>query len=86
MEILRNELVDEEELMLVKNYLLGNMLGDLDGSFQIIQRWKGLILNGFTKERFESNVNIYKSINPVALRELANKYYQPENFYELVVV
>lgn len=86
MEILRNELVDEEELMLVKNYLLGNMLGDLDGSFQIIQRWKGLILNGFAKERFESNVNIYKSITPEALRELANKYYRPENFYELVVV
>jgi zinc protease len=86
MEILRNELVGEEELNLVKNYLLGTILGDLDGSFQIMQRWKNLILNGFTKEKFESNIEIYKSITATQLQELANKYYHPKNFYELVVI
>ena len=86
MDVLKNELVDAEELELVKNYLLGTILGDLDGAFQIMQRWKSLILNGFTKERFNKNIDLYKHITPEQLQALANKYYQQENFYELVVI
>lgn len=86
MDVLKNELVDVEELELVKNYLLGTILGDLDGAFQIMQRWKNLILNGFTKERFNQNIELYKSITPEKLQTLAQKYYQKENFYELVVI
>lgn len=85
MKLLREELIDDEELELVKNYLLGTILGDLDGSFQIMQRWKNLILNGFTKERFEKNIQVYKTVTPEALRELAVTYYQPERFYDLIV-
>lgn len=86
MERMRNELIDDEELLLVKNYLLGNILGDLDGAFQIIQRWKNLILNGFEQDRFYKNIEIYKGITPKQIQNLANIYYQPENFYELVVI
>jgi predicted Zn-dependent peptidase len=85
MELLKTELVSDEELSLVKNYLLGNILGDLDGSFQNIQRWKNLILNDFNEDRFYSNIQIYKTVTAEQLMELANKYYQQENFYELVV-
>ncbi len=85
MDLLKTELVSDEELSLVKNYLLGNILGDLDGSFQNIQRWKNLILNDFNEDRFYSNIQIYKTVTAQQLMELANKYYQQENFYELVV-
>jgi predicted Zn-dependent peptidase len=85
MELLKTELVSDEELTLVKNYLLGNILGDLDGSFQIIQRWKNLMLNGFTEDRFKNNIQTYKTVNAEKLMELAQKYYNPELFYELVV-
>ena len=85
MEILRNEKIEYEELSLVKNYLLGNILGDLDGSFQNIQRWKNLILNDFNEDRFNSNIEIYKTVTAEKLMELAQKYYKPELFYELVV-
>ena len=40
MELLREELIDDEELLLVKNYMMGLNLGDLDGPFHIIARWK----------------------------------------------
>jgi predicted Zn-dependent peptidase len=46
MERLRNEPVDEDELLLVRNYMMGSILGDLDGPFQIINRWKNIVLNG----------------------------------------
>ena len=86
MKDLREELVDEEELQLVKNYLIGTILGDLDGPFHIIGRWKNLILNGLDEQYFYKSVNIIKNISAEELQELANKYLHPEKFYELVVV
>ena len=86
MKELREELVDDEELQLVKNYLIGTILGDLDGPFHIIGRWKNLILNGLDENYFYSSVNTIKKISAKELQELANKYLQPEEFYELVVI
>lgn len=86
MKDLRDELVDDEELQLVKNYLIGTILGDLDGPFHIIGRWKNLILNGLDENYFYKSVNIIKTISAKELQELANKYLHPEKFYELVVV
>ncbi|NCU04937.1 MAG: insulinase family protein [Chitinophagaceae bacterium] len=86
MKDLREELVDEEELQLVKNYLIGTILGDLDGPFHIIGRWKNLILNGLDENYFYKSVNTIKTISAKELQELANKYLHPEKFYELVVV
>lgn len=86
MKILREELVDDDELSLVKNYLMGSLLGDLDGPFQIIGRWKNLILHGCTDEYFYQTIRIIKSITPEQLRELAQRYLQEQDFYELVVI
>jgi predicted Zn-dependent peptidase len=87
MEQLRNEPVDDEELLLVRNYLLGSLLGDLDGPFQVINRWKNYILNGIdSSEYFYSAIETIKTVPAIQLQELANKYLQPESFYELVVV
>ncbi|MCC6286997.1 MAG: insulinase family protein [Chitinophagaceae bacterium] len=86
MEILRNEAALEEELLLVKNYLIGTILGDLDGPFHIISRWKTIILNELGDDYFYKSINEIKSITVAEVQELANKYLQPEKFYELVVV
>jgi predicted Zn-dependent peptidase len=86
MELLCNEPADEEELLLVKNYLLGGILGDLDGPFSILQRWRTLILNGFTEEHFNRNISIYKNITTAELQALAKKYFVKEEFYEIVVI
>ncbi len=86
MNVLCNEVASDEELLLVKNFLLGNLLGDLDGPFSILQRWRTLILNGFTENHFYNNINIYKTITPKELQLLAQKYYVPDNFYEVVVI
>lgn len=86
MERLREELVDEEELLLVRNYMMGSILGDLDGPFHIISRWKNIILNGLTEKYFYDSINTIKTISAEELRELAKKYFRREEFYELVVV
>lgn len=85
MKILRETLVDEEELKLVKNYMLGALLGDLDGPFQIIGRWKTYILNDLNEDYFYNTIKVVREIQPAQLMELANKYLKEEDFYELVV-
>jgi len=86
MDLLCAEKVDEEELLLVKNYLLGNILGDLDGPFSIMQRWRSIILNGFTIDRFNENIETYKNISAEKLQQLAQQYFNKKDFLELVVV
>ena len=86
MKELREELIDEEELLLVRNYMMGGILGELDGPFQIIARWKNIILNNLTEQYFYDSINTIKTIPAEELQQLARKYLQPEDFYELVVV
>ena len=86
MQTLREEPVDEEELLLVRNYMMGSILGDLDGPFQIIGRWKNIILNDLDSTYFYNAINTIKTITAEDLKQLAEKYLQPGEFYELVVV
>ena len=86
MQLLQNELIDEEELLLVRNYMIGIILGDLDGPFQIIGRWKNMVLNNLDETYFYESIQTIKTITAKELQELAKKYLQPENFYELVVI
>ncbi|MBC7848453.1 MAG: insulinase family protein [Chitinophagaceae bacterium] len=86
MELLRNELVDDEELQMIRNYMIGTVLGDLDGPFQVIGRWKSLLLNGLDEAYFYRGIEIARTITAKELQELANKYLVPEDFYELTVI
>ena len=86
MEKLRNDMIDDEELLLVRNYMMGSILGDLDGPFHIINRWKTIILNGLPEDYFYTQMDTIRKVGSGELQELANRYLRPENFYELVVV
>ena len=81
MQELRNEPIDDEELLLVRNYMMGSILGDLDGPFHIISRWKNIILNGLNENYFYDQIESIKKVSATELQELANKYLIPENFY-----
>jgi len=86
MKILQEETVSEEELLLVRNFMIGSILGDLDGPFQIINRWKNYVLNGLDESYFYNSINTIKTITAEEVQQLAQKYFVPEDFYELVVV
>jgi zinc protease len=70
---------------LVRNYMIGGILGELDGPFQIMAKWKNIILNDMDENYFYDSVREIKSVNADQLMALANKYLRPENFWELVV-
>jgi zinc protease len=86
MEELKTTLVDEEELLLVRNYMMGQLLGDLDGPFHLLTRWKTYVINGIKEDYFYKYLHTVKTISAEELQALAKKYLNPEEFYELVVV
>ncbi len=86
MNILREELIDDEELQLVRNFMMGSLLGDLDGPFQVMSRWKNIILNNLDETYFNRSIEVIKTISAQELRDLAQKYLVDEDFYEMVVV
>jgi len=86
MENLRTGIIEEDELHLVRNYMIGSLLGDLDGPFQIIARWKSYILNGLSEDYFYKSIQTFKTVSAEELQELAKKYLNPEEFYELLVI
>lgn len=86
MKLLRETLIEEDELLLVRNYMIGSILGDLDGPFQIMGRWKNIILNNLDEQYFYDSIKTIKTISAMELRALSEKYLQAADFYELTVV
>ena len=86
MKRLQDEPVGKDEMQLVRNYMMGSILGDLDGPFHIIARWKNYILNELNGDYFYNAINTIRTVSREELQELAKKYLNPEEFYELVVV
>ncbi len=86
MNLLKTVLVEDDDLKLVQNYMMGSILGDLDGPFQIIARWKNYILNGLDESFFYNAINTIKDITATDIQQLAQKYLNPEEFYEMVVI
>jgi predicted Zn-dependent peptidase len=86
MKRLCDEPVPEDELQTARNFMIGTLLGDLDGPFQVAGRWKNLLLNGLSEDYFYRSVEVIKTVTAKDLQELANKYLKPEDFYELVVL
>ena len=66
--------------------MMGSILGDMDGPFQIIARWKNIILNNLDEKYFYDSIETIKSVSAEELQLLAQKYLQPDDFYELVVI
>ncbi|MCX6207504.1 MAG: pitrilysin family protein [Bacteroidetes bacterium] len=83
---LREEIIEAEELDLVRNYMIGSLLGDLDGPFQIMARWKNYILNNLEADYFYNSLETVRTVTAEELQALAQKYLQPEDFYELLVI
>jgi predicted Zn-dependent peptidase len=86
MKILCDEPIGKDELHLVRNFMMGSILGDLDGPFQIIARWKNYILNNLSGDYFYNALETIRTVPAEELQQLAIKYFNPQDFYELTVV
>jgi len=85
MQLLQTELVDEEELSLVKSYMLGELLRNVDGSVSYQKRYA--FWNDFQLDETELQqmIDTLHAITPETIQALAKKYLVPEMFKTVVV-
>ena len=83
--ILKDELVQESELALVRNYMLGAMLGSLENAFSHADKFKNVYFSGLDYSYYDKYIQTVKSITAADLKELANKYLDTETFTKVVV-
>ena len=78
---LRSETVPAEELNLVKNYLYGDLLRELDGVFAQSDSLKHKLNYGLDNSFYIGIIEKIRQCTPEAILELADKYWNPEEMY-----
>lgn len=82
---LRTKPIGEDELRLVKNYMLGSFLRGLDGPFALVDRHKMILDYGFTYQYYQIFVDDIQSATTDELQHLAKQYFSPEGLTTVVV-
>jgi predicted Zn-dependent peptidase len=85
MKKLREKPVPEEELSMVKNYILGMLLNGLDGPINSSDMVRNQIVENQTPEKFEQLVQKIRSISAEELQDLAQRYLQERDFWTVLV-
>ncbi|MDP1800422.1 MAG: pitrilysin family protein, partial [Bacteroidota bacterium] len=83
--LLRKDLVKDNELETVRNYILGHFLRSVDGPFSLADKFKGIWEFGLDYSYFDNYFKAVKTVTPKELRDLANKYLKEEDLIECVV-
>ena len=84
-ERLRNELMSEDELQMVKNMMIGEILRILDGPFGIADVTIENIMCGYDNNATEESVQRILATTPEDIQQLASKYLKDEDLVEVVV-
>jgi predicted Zn-dependent peptidase len=71
---LQTELVPEEELELVKSYLLGQLLKAADGPYAMLDLFSGVELHNMDMSFYNKYIKKIQEINAEEIREMARKH------------
>jgi zinc protease len=85
LNLLKSDLVTENELSLVRNYMLGSLLGSLENVFSHADKFKNLYFAGLDYEYYDHYVDTVKTVTPAKLQQLANTYLNFDSFYKVIV-
>ena len=85
LEALRAEPVEEEEMEMVRSYLLGTILTMLDGPFNVSEVIRTMIQDEAPLSFLEQLIHTTETITPAQLQELAIKYLNPDDMWEVIV-
>ncbi|MCK5821053.1 MAG: insulinase family protein [Bacteroidales bacterium] len=77
---LREELIPEEELKRVRNYLIGDLQRQLDGPFNIADTFKAMLFHGLDFADLDKIQKTLFELNAEDIKELAIKYLQEDDF------
>mgnify|MGYP002555750144 FL=1 len=81
---LRNELVEPDELRMVRNYMTGEMLRLFDSPFSVAEVFVTLLANGLDFSYYNERFGVIRSFTAEQLQAAARCYLNKENFYVVV--
>ena len=82
---LQTETIPEDELQLVKNYLMGKYLAKIDGPFSQAKVFRSLLLRKESTDQFVKRVKSISFISANRLQQLAQQYFNTVKMVEVVV-
>ena len=85
LNLLCNEKVTAEELMLVKNYIMGTILSETDGPFNVSEIVKSLVVYDLPLDEFQKGITEMMSTTPDNILQLANKYFDSSSMIDVIV-
>ncbi len=81
---LRLEKVSQQELDLVKNYMLGDLLRAFDGPFEISASFINIIDLGLDTNYYDKAIEAIRTIRPDEITLIANKYLHEETLIKTI--
>ncbi len=85
MNRLKQDLCSENEIELVKNYLLGGMLGSLESIFSHADKFKSVYFAGLNLGYYDYYTDVIKDISADQIQTIAQQYYHFEEMLKIVV-
>ena len=85
MNKLHNVLVSQDELKLVKNYILGNIMKGFDGSFNAMARFQMLNNQGLSYGYYENLIQEIKEMNVEKIQAAAQNFMDYSALKKIVV-
>lgn len=82
---LREEKVGNDEIELVKNYMLGAMLGSLESIFSHVDKFKSVYYSGMNLDYYTYYTNVVRNMNADQVQDIAQKYLSTEDMVKVVV-
>jgi predicted Zn-dependent peptidase len=76
LERLQTELVPEEELTLVRNYMRGQLLKSADGPYAMTDLFMSVILQGKDLDFYNEALSALNEVTPERIQSLAQQYLQ----------
>lgn len=77
---LQNELIPQEELDVLKNYLKGKLLKSFDGAFEQVDRFFSVDSFGLDWSYYDKYISTLHEITPEEIKEVANFYFGWDDF------
>lgn len=81
---LREDLIPESELTLVRNYMIGGFQRSIDGPFAQADRHKVICVHELDDDYYLRYLDTIRNVTPAQLQSLAQKYLQQEELLEIV--
>ena len=82
---LQHEPISDAELLMVRNYMTGEICRNYEGAFSLADAYIFLEHLGLPETHIENTIEVIRTTDAARLQQLAQRYLRPESLYTVVV-